>query len=226
MKIQNTLAILLVTNILIVNANPNSVLLVYPTYDEDFEIIMPDKVFLSSAAKAYKDGYNKLSLTYFKKAAAFGNSKAFKYIGLMYIKSIGVERDWAKAYAWIRLAAQDNTKEHVDLQKTIYAKLTQKEIRKSKIFFDVIKLDYGSHAALVRRDKWVRRNKKNSFILGSRTGSLALSGKVKTYKSIGDAQKGNVAKVHLEENLRVFNSFVVDFNYGIVTGGEIKAKNN
>lgn len=216
--------ILLIANSIF--ANPNFVTTVNPTYDEQSELITPDKVYLAKAIKQYNEGYNQLTLSYFKKAAAFGNSEAQKYIGLMNIKSLGVERDWALGYAWIRLAALDHTHKHEKLKQKIFSQLLPEEIERSNKLYDEIHEDYSPHTTLLRRNRWVSKLKHNSLVVGSRTGSLALSGKILTFKSIADMQKGSVSSIKVGQNLDAMSAFIVDYDFGTVTSGEITPVNN
>jgi hypothetical protein len=88
-------------------ANPNAVVNLDAHYDKNNTLVAPDLFLIAMAVKAYEDGFNQSAYTKFKQAAAFGNTIAFRYLGLMNIKALSVKQDWAKGYAWIRLAEKD-----------------------------------------------------------------------------------------------------------------------
>jgi TPR repeat protein len=205
------IAILIITANL-AKANPNMVINVDAHYDSQYKLVTPDKFFLTKALKAYQDGYNKSALKHFRQAAAFGNSDAQMYIGLMYIKSLGVDQNWSKGYAWIRLSAQDGSKKHVDLKKNILGQLKPDEKKQAEIDFLEISNDYSTSATLKRRNRWVRKQKMKST--GSRTGSQTTN-----------VQSQALNGVKLDNNrsgrLNEMEAFVNNYNFGVVTSGEI-----
>ncbi len=192
-------------------ANPNTVISSSLHMDKQGHLIQPDKIYLGYAFEAYQKEYNKSALTYFKKAAALGNSIAQKYVGLMHIKSLGVEESWAKGFAWIKLAASDGKKETTKLRDEILVQLTPQEVKLADIEYKKINDQYGTIAALTRRDRWVAKQKMK--MLGSRTGSLVFA------PILFDTPHGNGLYNQMK-------SFVNDFDYGYVSGGEIIPKEN
>lgn len=199
------------------NANPNFVTTVGAHYDSQGKLIPPDKYFLRLALKNYQDGFNQLSYQYFLKAAAFGNKVAQKYIGLMNIKALGVERSWPKGYAWLMLAADDNSQEHRGLKNQISKLLSPEEKQSANIEYEKIKLDYDDLAALKRRDTWVRKQKRE--ITGSRVG--AQTSNVYTYSA-----NGRLISANGSAKFNEMTSFVEDYNFGYVEPGEIITVDN
>jgi hypothetical protein len=193
-------------------ANPNFVENAGKHYDNSGNLIMPDKFFLIQALKSYQDGYNQSALTNFKKAAAFGNSVAQKYIGLMYIKALGVPRDWSTGYAWIKLAALDNTSENNILENKILKLLNPEELQKSKDAYEKLMLHYDQASALKRRDTWVRKqsNKMVGSYISNKTSNIY------SYKP-----DGRIISTNSSMGYEQMNKFVEDFNFGYVSGGEI-----
>lgn len=198
---------------MVAQANPNAVINLDAHYDENHALVTPDVFLLQKALKALDEGYNKSAYQKFKQAAAFGNAQAFKFLGLMNIKELGVSRDWAKGYAWIQLAALDNRKENLELKQNILRNLKPEELEQSKIEFTKLLEDYSSSETLKRRDRWVQRQKRKTT--GSRTGSQTSN--VKSQSIGGTVISTNVAS----SNLKQMNSFVNDYQFGVVTIGEI-----
>ena len=196
-------------------ANPNAVINLKPHYDAQHNLVTPDKVLLAKAIRAYQDGYNKSAMTKFQQSAAFGNSDAQMYIGLMYIKALGVPSNWAKGYAWIKLAAQSQNRKHIELKHNIEKNLKPDELKRSEMEYQLISEDYNDVATLKRRDRWVRKQKMKST--GSRTGSQTAN--VQT-------QALNGAKLNSDatSNLETMNEFINEYNFGIVSAGKIKTK--
>ncbi len=200
-------------------ANPNTVIYTNDHYDKNHNLIHPDKLFLIKALKMYQDGYYQSALTSFKKAAAFGNADALSYVGLMHIKSLGgLERDWARGYAWIKLAAQDQTQKHKELNDKIYSLLTEQELIKTETDFKELEKDYELSATIERREKWSRRIKFKKT-LGSRTGSS--TGNVVVWDSIDDYKRSNIAIDFNEAKFKIMDIFINDFNFGDIESGEI-----
>lgn len=209
-KICLTVILILISNVNF--ANPNAVISLDAHYDTQNRLVTPDKILLVKAIRAYQDGYNKSALTKFYQAAAFGNSDAHMYIGLMYLKSLGVNQDWAKGYAWIKLAALDESKKHVELRDSIYTQLKPSELQRIEFEFGTISKDYDASATLQRRDRWVKKQKRKT--LGSRTGSQT-----------SNVQSQNLNGSKLDNNrtgrLNEMEAFVDNYNFGIISSGEI-----
>ncbi len=197
---------LLGTLITTAHANPNFVISTQMRMDRDGNLIEPDRLFMGEAIRAYNNGANQSAFSYFKKAAALGNALSQRYIGLMYINALGVEKDMIKGYAWLKLAALDGTSRNKDLKQQVFNLLTQEQISQSEVAYKQVKQDYGSIAALTRRDRWVRKQKMK--MTGSRAGSLVFA------PISYDSPRGN----GFYNQVR---SYVEDYNFGYITSGEI-----
>lgn len=196
-------------------ANPNAVIYLDAHYDKQHNLVNPDQVLVAQAVKSYQNGYNGDALKKFKQAAAFGNSEAQMYIGLMYIKALGVKRDWTKGYAWIKLAALDQSKKHIQLRDSIYDQLKPNEKSKISIEYQTIEKDYNPSEALRRRDRWVRKQKLNTT--GTRTGSQTVN--VQT-----QALNGVKLDNDRTSKLNSLEAFVNNYDFGIVKTGAIIPK--
>ncbi len=202
-------------------AGPNAVINIAATYDKFYDLVLPDQILLAQAVKAYQDGYNKSAFEKFKQAAAFGNADAQMYIGLMYLKALGVDQDWAKGAAWLRLSAQDKVKKHVEYYQSVQSQLKPNELKQAKKEYTIINDEYGTLATLKRRDRWVHKQKKKT--IGSNLGSLASN--VQSYRGVGDLSRGVATGSNTaEKNARVMEKFVDNYNFGIVEAGEIIPK--
>jgi hypothetical protein len=205
---KKTILMLLITTFFsnISSANPNVVISSGMHMDTDGKLIQPDRIFMSYAIKAYRDGYNQSAYTNFKKAAALGNALSQRYVGLMYVNGLGVEKDLVKGYAWLKLAAHDNTQRNKKLEQQVFKLLSKEQLKQAQIEYDLVNKEYGSIAALTRRDRWVHKQKMK--MTGSRTGSLAFA------PIYFDTPHGNGFYNQVQ-------SYVDDYNYGYVSSGEI-----
>lgn len=209
------LFVLLIVGVNIATANPNFVIGMKPKYDRHNNLITPDKILLAKAVKAYQEGYNQSAMTKFMQSAAFGNTQAQKYIGLMHIKALSVPQDWAKGYAWIKLAALDNSKEHIQLRDEIYSKLKEDELKRTEQEYQKIKDKYDQSASLKRRVRWVK--KQSGQIVGSRAGS-------QTPNVVSQNSQGTKTDHNRTSKLNDMEAFVQEYNFGIVTAREIQTK--
>lgn len=189
-----------------VSANPNFVVASNMHKDGRNKLISPDKWFMNTGITSYRKGYYQSAFSNFKKAAAMGNSLAQRYIGLMYLNALGVEKDFVKGYVWLKLATRDKTKKSIELEKLVFKLLNNEQIKQAQIDYDLVNENYGEIAVPARRDRWVRKQKTK--MTGTRTGSLVFA-PVKY-----DTPHGN----------GFFNSvkgYVDDYNSGYVSSGEI-----
>ncbi len=201
-------------------ATPNSFLFSSANYDDNHKLIPPDQYYLARGAKAYLDGYNQTALINFRKSASFGNTQAQFLIGLMHIKSLGVQQNWAKGYAWIKLAALDKSKKHSEYSQAVFDKLTPEEKNQTAIEYKTLLKEYNPSKALWRRDRWVKMQRKKTA--GSHTGFI---GNVTSYYTIQDLQRGAGGDPNTAERFaKEFNAFVNDYNFGYVSSGEIVPK--
>lgn len=210
MNFKTVFILLLLTFTSIGYSNPNFVISTGMHMDSDGNLIQPDRLFMSHAIKAYNKGYNQSAFTNFKKAAALGNALSQRYIGLMYINALGVEKDLATGHAWLKLAAKDGTQKNRELEAQVLKILTTEQIIQSKIILTSINEEYGPYATFIRRDRWVHKQKMK--MLGSRTGSLAFA-------------PINFDSPHGNGFYNQAKSYVNNYSYGYITSGEITPVN-
>ncbi len=72
------------------------------------------------------------AMQYFKSAARSGHTQAQHYVGLMYYKAQGVEKDNIEAYVWFDLAASNGDKVGIVLKLTLKDILTAEQIQEAE----------------------------------------------------------------------------------------------
>lgn len=209
-------------------ANPNTVIHLDAKYDPvSGDLIAPDQILLVKGLKAYQSGYYKSSLSYLRKSAAFGNSEAQKTIGLMHIKSLGVNQDWAKGYAWIKLAALDGTSKKKQLETNIKGNLKPEEIEQAKKEYSELSKHYNTTVTDTRRYRWYLKQK--SKVVGSRVG--AQTGKVQQMRIVENGTSATLGSLNGKTVSGVdnMNEFMTEYNFGllepaksIIISGEIE----
>lgn len=130
----------------------------------------PDQADLILAARSLKDGHEREAFDRYLRAARYGNKDAQKSIALMYIKGIGVDKDWANAYAWLQLAATHQNSRIVSARDEVLGALREDEIAAADAHYREIVAEYGDMAALGRRVAWVREQKRE--VAGSRVEAI------------------------------------------------------
>ncbi len=129
----------------------------------------PDQADLIRAARALQNGSEQEAFETYLKAARYGNKEAQKNVALMYMKGMGVEKDWARAYAWLRLAATHQDPRITEARDQVFAALREDEREVGQDYYREIDAEYGDVPALARREDWVARQK--SEVGGARTGA-------------------------------------------------------
>lgn len=130
----------------------------------------PDQAHLVRAARSLQDGFERDAFDKFLLASRYGNKEAQKNIGLMYVKGMGVDKDWAKAHAWLRLAATHGDPRFAAARDEIWGTLRDDEKERAEAVYREIRAEYGDLAALERREEWVRKQKRE--VTGSRLGKV------------------------------------------------------
>ena len=129
----------------------------------------PDQKELVRAAHSLKKGREKDAVAKFKRAAEWGNKDAQKTLGLMYVKGMGVTKDWAMGYAWLDLASSLGNSAIISTRDQVYASMNDDEKSRVQAYASELNEDYSDRLALQRREEWVRKQKRQ--MTGSRTGS-------------------------------------------------------
>ncbi|MEM6573564.1 MAG: hypothetical protein AAF552_07085 [Pseudomonadota bacterium] len=130
----------------------------------------PDQADLIRAARSLQDGFERDAMQKFKKAARYGNKQAQKNVALMYIKGLGVEQDWARAYAWLKLASTHGDGRIVSARDEVLGALREDEQALANSYYEELNEEFGDLQALERRELWVRRQKRE--VTGSRLGKV------------------------------------------------------
>ena len=146
------------------------VVLASPCFGRPPVFATPDQADLVRGARSLQDGFETDAYDKFLRAAELGNKEAQKSIGLMYIKGIGVEKDWASAYAWLKLAGNHGDPKIIAARDEVWGTLREDEKAAANQRYEQIKEHYGDYVALKRRQEWVRKQKRE--VTGSRTGRV------------------------------------------------------
>ncbi|MEM9302154.1 MAG: hypothetical protein AAGE01_08595 [Pseudomonadota bacterium] len=130
----------------------------------------PDQADMIRASRSLQDGFEKDAFDKFKRAARLGNKEAQKNLGLMYIKGMGVEKSWPRAHAWLRMAASRGDAQYRAAKDEVWGALRDDEKEMAEAYYQELREEYGDAAALERRERWVRRQKRE--VTGSRLGTI------------------------------------------------------
>ena len=130
----------------------------------------PDQAHLARAAESLQDGFEKNAFENLLKAAEWGNKEAQKNLAVMYIKGLGVPKNWARAYAWLQLAASQGEPRIVAARDEVFGALREDEKVEAEAHYRELLPDYGDRRAQERRERWVTRKKRD--ITGSRLGQI------------------------------------------------------
>lgn len=176
----------------------------------------PDEADLVRAARSLQDGFEKDAISKFKRAARYGNKEAQKSVGLMYIKGMGVEKDWAIAFAWLKLASSHGDPRIVAAREEVYGALRDDEKVRADAHFLELQAEYSDQKALERRGEWVRKQKRE--VTGSRTGNV---GALRI--QVADAT-GYTWELSGRDYFNVLESYILDFeaHIGQVEFGELE----
>ncbi len=130
----------------------------------------PDQADLIRAARSLQDGFEKDAFDHFLRSARWGNKDAQKALGVLYVKGMGTEKNWAKAYAWLKLAATNSDPKIIAARDEVYAALRDDEKEEATLYTKYLTEEFGDLVALARREEWVRKRKRE--VTGSRTGQV------------------------------------------------------
>jgi len=177
------------------------------------EFATPDEADLLRAARSLQDGFEKDAVTKFKRASRYGNKEAQKSVGLMYIKGLGVKKDWAMAYAWLKLASTHGDPRIVAAREEVYGALRADEKARADADFLELQAEYSDRKALERRGEWVRKQKRE--VTGSRLGNLG-NLRIQVADATGYTWElsGRVYFDVLESYVHDFKSHIGDVEYG------------
>ncbi|MEM7706235.1 MAG: hypothetical protein AAF358_11820 [Pseudomonadota bacterium] len=131
----------------------------------------PDRKSLGRGAHALKKGFPEDAVKNFQQAARYGNKDAQFTLGMMYVRGLGVEMDWAHGSAWLELAASHGNPEAIEANKQVREQLKPEEVRKAQQWTEKLAPEFGNAAAVERRETWIRKERRK--VTGSRTGRTA-----------------------------------------------------
>ncbi|MDJ0654291.1 MAG: hypothetical protein QNJ40_09065 [Xanthomonadales bacterium] len=120
----------------------------------------PDQVSYQQAARSLSEGDSAKAFEHFIQSARYGNKQAQKSIALMYIKGAGVPHDWARAYAWFRLAGTHGDEKILQAGDEVWNALKEEEKAHSSRIYQELVPSYGDVAALALRREWVKVQKR------------------------------------------------------------------
>ncbi len=191
-------------------------LLAVPAMAVPPEFATPDQADVVRAARSLQDGFEKDAISKFKRAARYGNKEAQKSVGLMYIKGMGVKKDWAMAFAWLKLASSHGDPRIVAAREEVYGALRDDEKARADAYFLELQTEYSDQKALELRGEWVRKQKRE--VTGSRTGNV---GALRI--QVADAT-GYTWELSGRAYFDVLESYVLDFeaHIGEVEFGELE----
>ena len=72
------------------------------------------------------------ALIYFENAARAGHEQSLQYLGLIYYKGLGVQKDNIEAYKWFDLAASSGDKVGIVLKLTLKDLLTPQDLKEAE----------------------------------------------------------------------------------------------
>ena len=176
----------------------------------------PDEADLVRAARSLQDGFEKDAFQKFKRSAKYGNKEAQKSVGLMYIKGLGVEKDWALAFAWLKLASSLGDPRIIAVREEVYGALRDDEKARADAHYLELQAEYSDQKALERRARWVRKQKRE--VTGSHLGHV---GALRI--QVADAT-GYTWELSGRAYFNVLESYVLDFeaHIGQVEFGELE----
>jgi len=163
-------------------------------FDELGRVIPPDEYILFQALQADKDGYTETAMKEYIRAAEFGNKHAKYLLSMSYLK----KKDWANAYAWLRIS-DPKFKDTKIMLNNVKSLILPDELLHSDQIFKDLEIRYSDIAALERREKWT---KSLSF-----TGSH-IKGRVPPFLKIATNNGRTILGASLRKRL---NRFVFEY---------------
>lgn len=137
----------------------------------DVTLPSPDLVLVERAVKAYLDESYVDALAYYRRAAKYGHKEAQMRVGTIHYAGLAGESNPVLAQAWLRLSAAHGNPRYRKASDDLYKALTESQQDSANAYYEELKEEYGDLAALQRRDRWSRRQKRE--LTGSRVGATA-----------------------------------------------------
>jgi len=128
----------------------------------------PDLRFRMLGIEKYKSGEHKKALRHFQNAAFYGDKPSQGMVAEMLWTGTGTERDRARAYAWMDLAAERGYEGFAGMRERYWTDLSEDERAQALEVGQEVYARYGDAAALPRIASKLRRERRS--LTGSRTG--------------------------------------------------------
>ena len=160
----------------------------------------PGLALYHEAVRHYQNNDYSQAFEDYEESAHWGNKLSQFNLGTMYYNGVHVSRDSARAWAWIKLAAERGYPQLVEMEKAIWTELDDTQrARAERVFESELQPEYGDDVALPRMERFVNRRYRSAT--GSRLGGVAGSNPVfvqprDQIQSTGDVYYG-------EDNWRV-----------------------
>jgi hypothetical protein len=158
MKITNLIiTLLLIIAVNSLQAKPSLARMTNIQVDSSGNLLPPDLYHFENGLRFYRKGDKGIGLQRFLFAAEFGNKKAVKFVGLMYLEGDGVDKQRLKGIAWIKMSADNGDNESIQLTKQFNNLLSADENAEVEIIYQGLKEVYGRSAVLNNIYKFKRR---------------------------------------------------------------------
>lgn len=204
----NHLKLFLILTLILISAlaqtKPSLARLTNVQVDSTGNLTSPDLYHYVQAFRYYKKGDKGTALIRFKFSAEFGNRKAIKFIGLMYLDGDGIPRDIIKGQAWLKLAASRGDSESIKVTKQFENKNSDQENALVKKTYDDLIAHYGRTIVINNAYKYYRRfkfqtlNKPNTIkfqgknVVLNEMKIMRLSRQIKDFYYETNQEMGNV----------------------------------
>jgi hypothetical protein len=192
----------------------------------------PDEFGMFSGANRYARGDYKKALEYFKIGALYADKFSQLSLGLMYMNGEGTSKDPARAYAWLRLAAERDYPDFVKTRDHLAAELSPAQREDAEKIYAELAPTYADASAKPRMANELRRGMAQ--MTGSRTGYDSGISRVATRQDCGssvvDLGSGSAPKAGCGGNVSAKERWDPDLYFaardrqykGTVEVGEIK----
>lgn len=128
----------------------------------------PDLRFRQLGLEAWEQGRHDEAMTYFRRAARFGDKPAQGMVAEMLWNGEGVAQDRPLAYAWMDLAAERGYRRMLIRREVFWEALGEDERARAISEGERLYAEYGDAAAKPRLEARLRQGRRNAT--GSRTG--------------------------------------------------------
>lgn len=128
----------------------------------------PDLRYRREGVGAYESGDYEAAASYFRRAARYADKASQAMYAEMLWNGAGIERDWARAYAWMDLAAERMYRPFLVKREQYWAQLSESERERALEVGEDVYAEYGDKVAKPRLETRLRRARNSTT--GSRVG--------------------------------------------------------